>query len=89
MVSPRLCELSSETLPDRLLCKHFLFGNEIAQIHDEDRGRYEVPVLGDSAILRNMPKVERSRLRYMVDANSTNKGYAKIRLLRSDNQIVM
>ncbi|KAL1443414.1 hypothetical protein MTO96_007496 [Rhipicephalus appendiculatus] len=59
------------------------------RIHDEDRHRYEVPVLDDSPLMRNPPAVDKSRLRYLIEANETRRGRARLRVLRSDNYVVM
>ncbi|XP_037287885.2 lysosomal alpha-glucosidase-like [Rhipicephalus microplus] len=59
------------------------------RIHDEDRRRYEVPVLDDSPLMRSPPAVDRSRLRYLIEANETRRGRARLRVLRSDNYVVM
>ncbi|XP_077499023.1 lysosomal alpha-glucosidase-like [Amblyomma americanum] len=59
------------------------------RIHDEDRQRYEVPVLENSALLRRPPSVDKTQLRYLIEANETRRGRAKLRVLRADNYVVM
>ncbi|XP_075528814.1 lysosomal alpha-glucosidase-like [Dermacentor variabilis] len=59
------------------------------RIHDEDRQRYEVPVLDDSPLLRKPPAVDKNRLRYLIETNETRRGRARLRVLRSDNYVVM
>ncbi|KAH7986604.1 hypothetical protein HPB49_025887 [Dermacentor silvarum] len=59
------------------------------RIHDEDRQRYEVPVLDDSPLLSNPPAVDKNHLRYLIDTNETKRGRARLRVLRSDNYVVM
>ncbi|CAN8004529.1 unnamed protein product [Ixodes hexagonus] len=59
------------------------------RIHDEDRPRYEVPVSTLWTIPRILPPINKDQLAYTVEANQTKKGYARIRILRTDNEIAM
>ncbi|XP_077549181.1 lysosomal alpha-glucosidase-like [Haemaphysalis longicornis] len=59
------------------------------RIHDEDRRRYEVPVLEESPLLLKPPAVDKAQLRYLIEANETRRGRARLRVLRSDNYVVM
>ncbi|KAG0412734.1 hypothetical protein HPB47_010125 [Ixodes persulcatus] len=59
------------------------------RIHDEDRPRYEVPVSSLWTIPRTMPPINKDQLAYTIEANQTKKGYARIRILRTDNEIAM
>ncbi|KAH9383253.1 hypothetical protein HPB48_024370 [Haemaphysalis longicornis] len=47
------------------------------------------PVLEESPLLLKPPAVDKAQLRYLIEANETRRGRARLRVLRSDNYVVM